>query len=62
MKNITWNGKMKEKNGRGTDSQGINTHDSQLSKEERLLEKEKIMSSVSDTLNQKQWNKHYIEL
>lgn len=53
MKNITWDGKMKEKNGRGTDSQGINTHDSQLSKEERSLEKEKIMNSVSDTLNQK---------
>lgn len=44
---------MKEKNGRGTASQGINTHDSQLSKEERSLEKEKITSSVSDTLKPK---------
>lgn len=32
---------MKEKSGRGTDSQGINTHDGQLSKEERSLEKER---------------------
>lgn len=32
---------MKEKDGRGTDSPGINTHDGQLSKEERSMEKKR---------------------
>lgn len=41
MKNIAWDGEMKEKDGRGTDRPGINTHDGQLRKEERSMEKKR---------------------